>query len=298
MKRINYKTDFDFFLTLKTSEGTDVGFPSYDWKAYFYTYSRNNGFTASHIDGVCTNCYNDNGKIHIIADNHGLECGELKMDFIAIMPDGLFPDNKRKIFIPSSLGIVLVNGQGECPNKIDVQLMAPYIYTSAYKLARAAGFSGTEEEYIAYLNGFLREKEDFNIETLPHAEKISGTEKIPLSTGEYTQYATISQIWEGKEKPLEIIACNTSILNADIGKYYRYDTPLKDLYVKLPEIADTTTVQSIVLSFTTGDSPIVTISANADISYFNGYRIEPHTTYELNIMHNGIKWIVAYGKID
>lgn len=79
MKEINYKSDFDFILTLKTCNGADIGFPDYDWEANVFTVSNKNGFKVSCIGGVCTNCYNDEGRIHVVCDNHGLLPGELRL---------------------------------------------------------------------------------------------------------------------------------------------------------------------------------------------------------------------------
>ena len=95
----------------------------------------------------------------------------------------------------------------------------------------------------------------------------------------------------------EIIAANGEILNPETDRYYRFDNPVNNLSVVLPSISSLDSLKSIVLSFTTGDSPQVTITADVDIDYFSGYSIEANTSYELNIMFNGSKWIIAYGEV-
>lgn len=59
--KVNYKSDFDAILRLTDCEGNDLGWPKFDWKAKFYTFSLSNVFTASCIGGVTENCYNDGG---------------------------------------------------------------------------------------------------------------------------------------------------------------------------------------------------------------------------------------------
>lgn len=102
----------------------------------------------------------------------------------------------------------------------------------------------------------------------------------------------------GSQVAIESVSGET--LDAEANKYYRFDTPVNTLAVTLPNIPEEENprLKSIVLSFTTGDAPSVEISADADIEYFSGYSIEANTTYELNLMFNGSKWIVAYGVVE
>ena len=93
--------------------------------------------------------------------------------------------------------------------------------------------------------------------------------------------------------PIEVASGET--LTAKVGRYYRFDEEVNILEVTLPKVEETDRLKSLVLSFTTGDTPAVTITADSDIAYFSGYSIEPNTTYEINLMFNGTKWIVAYG---
>lgn len=126
MRNINYLSDFDLIVTLKTCDGTDIGFPDYDFKLFFYTYSKVNGFTASSIGGKYTNLYNDNGKIHVVFDNHKLGSGELKVDFTALLPNGLYPDGDKKLVVPQPLDVKLVRDKGDCIKDIDVEVIMPY----------------------------------------------------------------------------------------------------------------------------------------------------------------------------
>lgn len=96
-----------------------------------------------------------------------------------------------------------------------------------------------------------------------------------------------------------IVQANGTTLSAISNKYYRFDEPIEELTITLPTIEDTTKVQSFVVFFTTGDTPAITITSESnEVAYLSGYSIVPNTTYELNIMFNGLKWIVAHGTIN
>lgn len=126
----NYKSDFDVILRLKTCAGgveQDVGWPDYDWVAKFYTSSRENVFIASNVGGSATNCFNDNGNIHIVFDNHGLNPGVLKVEFYTELPNNIYPDGSQLVVSPQSLDVELVRGLGDCGTIADVQLLLPYI---------------------------------------------------------------------------------------------------------------------------------------------------------------------------
>lgn len=97
---------------------------------------------------------------------------------------------------------------------------------------------------------------------------------------------------------IEVITATGETLTTAVSRYYRFDEVVNTLNIKLPTITETNKVSNIVIAFTTGDAPAISITSdNKDISYFSGYSIEPNTTYELNIMFNGLKWIVAYGVV-
>lgn len=96
-----------------------------------------------------------------------------------------------------------------------------------------------------------------------------------------------------------IVVSNETTLNVENNTYYRFDNEVNTLNIVLPTINRTLNIESLILNFTTGTTPAVTISSsdNKTIAYFDGYSIVANTTYELNIMYNGSKWIVAYGII-
>lgn len=107
MQTVYYKSDFDFILELKDCRGMLLGVPEHDWIAKFYTTTKLNSYVASSIGGVLTNCFIDNGQIHVVMNNHGLGPGELQFDFIAELPDGKFPDGNRRLVNTGNLDIEL-----------------------------------------------------------------------------------------------------------------------------------------------------------------------------------------------
>lgn len=103
-----YKNDLDFILYLKDKEGNYLGFPNYDFTASFYTASKMNNFVAKKVGDELTNCFNDNGKLHIVMNNHGLSAGLLKVDFTFNIPDDIYPDGGKRVVVPKDLCINLV----------------------------------------------------------------------------------------------------------------------------------------------------------------------------------------------
>lgn len=127
MKRINYKSDFNFILRLLDCRGVEVGFPDYDWVARFWTGVKANAYEVSCIGGVCKNCYNDDGTIHVVVDNHHLSPGVLRVEFVAMLPDGIYPDGDERVAVPAPLDVELVRTAAPCPSSFEVEVILPYI---------------------------------------------------------------------------------------------------------------------------------------------------------------------------
>ena len=152
MQRINYKSDFDFILRLRDCKGDAVGFPGYDWEVRLWTpQNKANAYTAACRGGVCENCYNDNGEIHIVCDGHRLGLGQLCAELTVELPNGIYPDGYRKRVEPQLLGIELVNDAGDCPTEAQTEVAVAYAVIDAYDMAVASGYEGTREEYTASL---------------------------------------------------------------------------------------------------------------------------------------------------
>lgn len=127
MRKINYKSDFDFILKLTDCKGEAVGWPEFDWSAQLYTKSKANAYTVSCRGGVCANCFNDEGRIHVVVDSHRLGLGRLNVELKAELPNGIYPDGTQDEFSPQALDIELVAAAGDCGTEAEVEAMLPYI---------------------------------------------------------------------------------------------------------------------------------------------------------------------------
>lgn len=128
MKKINYKSDFDAVLKLKDAGGKEVPFPDCDWEAVFWTFSKSRVFRASCIGGECVNCIRENdGRFRVVFNGHGIGVGILKWEPHFKLPDTLFPDGVRDIYVPMPLDIELVTGAGDNPTTAEVEASLPLI---------------------------------------------------------------------------------------------------------------------------------------------------------------------------
>lgn len=155
MTKINYKSDFDFIAEVKAIGADDnkveIGFPQYDWEIVLTTGDccyNSRTYVASYKKGVVTNCYNDNGKIHIICDNHKLPVGQLQMEFRSFLPNANYPDGTQKVVATYDLDIELTT-ENTGITSAEVQIVLPFLYDSAYNQAVKGGYKGTQEEYYA-----------------------------------------------------------------------------------------------------------------------------------------------------
>ena len=110
--KINYQSDFDFLYTPIDCRGETVMFPApgVDWRVEFRTRDHCRTFTVSCVGGSCTNCFNDNGRIHVIAKDHGLTPGRLVGTMTLLNPNGIYPGGIQRIVDRQPVGIELVTG--------------------------------------------------------------------------------------------------------------------------------------------------------------------------------------------
>lgn len=155
MTKINYKSDFDFIAEIEAIGADDnkvaIGFPQYDWEIILTTGDccyNSRTYVVSYRKGVAINCYNDNGKIHIICDNHKLPVGQLQMEFRSFLPNSNYPDGTQKVVATYDLDIELTT-ENTGITSAEVQIVLPFLYDSAYNQAVKGGYQGSQEEYFA-----------------------------------------------------------------------------------------------------------------------------------------------------
>ena len=135
MSKINYKSDFDFTLRIyECTVGPDgqktrveMGFPTYDFEIRLYTTNRANAYICSKKGNKLQNCFNDEGKIHVVCDNHHLGKGVLHAEFTAFLPNNIYPDGSRKTVEVSHTVIELVDGSGDSPSIDDLKLTPAFV---------------------------------------------------------------------------------------------------------------------------------------------------------------------------
>lgn len=150
--KINYKSDFDFKVILKDHEGEVIGFPDVDFRGRVYTESAYKGYEFGRQGGRCRNCMVEDGQLRVICDNHGLAPGEVKVELTLELSDTDYNDGFRRVNDPLETNLLLTEGPGDDATEVDIQQTVPYVYISAWELARRSGYTGTEEEYIDFIN--------------------------------------------------------------------------------------------------------------------------------------------------
>ncbi len=148
MKQINYKSDFKFYPSF-TVNGNAVDIPTCDFDINLI--SSYEAFKASRRGDVYTNCKMVDSKLMIIADNHHLSVGIVKIEFNAYIPDADFADGSRRAVTIATDQIELVIGNGDEATDIDIQLALQYAVIDCYEIAQRYGYTGTKEEYYAAL---------------------------------------------------------------------------------------------------------------------------------------------------
>lgn len=119
---VTYRSDFKLRLRLYTADGVELGWPSCDWRAEFYTYSTANTYVASCIGGVCTNCSKDSdGVIRVVFNNHKLLPGVLKVRFTLELPDEEYPDASEQKTTLANLNVELVRSSDVCRCAQDIE---------------------------------------------------------------------------------------------------------------------------------------------------------------------------------
>ncbi|MCM1295676.1 MAG: hypothetical protein NC311_09055 [Muribaculaceae bacterium] len=161
MQEINYKSDFSLVLRLRDLAGHDIGWPEFDWTADFWTFPRARAFTASCIGGVCTNCLReDDGRIRVVFNGHGLTPGRLRAELTAQILDGSYPDRLRQTVQTAVLDTVLTAGETRGGDEEET-IMLPLVQgqqggSGACGCAPAA----TEEEVMQAVESLFKNEPD------------------------------------------------------------------------------------------------------------------------------------------
>lgn len=157
MRRINYKSDIPpLLLSLKVDE-KQITVPDCDFIVRFYIDGyEGRHYDCSHIGGVWSNCEpsEDGTKLVCYINNQRLGIGELCAEFHYISPDRRYSDGSKKSVVvigSTELGIELVEDNGDAVTEAAIDVTLPFIYRTAYEIARDHGYTGTAEDFYSAL---------------------------------------------------------------------------------------------------------------------------------------------------
>lgn len=157
MRRINYKSDIPpLLLSLKVDEN-QITVPDCDFIVRFYIEGyEGRHYDCSHIGGVWSNCEpsEDGTKLVCYINNQRLGIGELCAEFHYISPDRRYSDGSQKSVViigSTELGVELVEDNGDAVTEAAIDVTLPFIYRTAYEIARDHGYTGTAEDFYSAL---------------------------------------------------------------------------------------------------------------------------------------------------
>ena len=157
MRRINYKSDIPpLLLSLKVDE-KQITVPDCDFIVRFYIEGyEGRHYDCSRIGGVWSNCEpsEDGTKLVCYINNQRLGIGELCAEFHYISPDRRYSDGSQKsvvIIDSTELGVELVEDNGDAVTEAAIDVTLPFIYRTAYEIARDHGYTGTAEDFYSAL---------------------------------------------------------------------------------------------------------------------------------------------------
>ncbi len=122
MKKINYRNDFDMILRVKDAEGNDIGFPEYDFEAEFWAGVGACVYRAGRYGDKLKNCYDDQGQIHILFNDHSLGSGQLQCELTLYVPDERYGDGSRKAVYRKSFDIMLSPEESDVDQTLNAEI--------------------------------------------------------------------------------------------------------------------------------------------------------------------------------
>ena len=141
----NHKSDFDFILSIENVDG----FPNYDFDGFVHVVGHPfPRVQFSKRGGIIVNCYDDNGRIHVVCNKHKMMCGNIVVEYFAHLPNSIYPDQLQTLHTPIATDMYLVEGKGDEATPSEISVMLPYAVITDYDIAVAHGYTGTQEQYV------------------------------------------------------------------------------------------------------------------------------------------------------
>lgn len=155
MKKVNYKSDFDFIFKLTDCRGENIGWPSYDWTLKLWTSMKVNAYTVACKNNNCFNCQREGESIRVIVDEHGLTAGVLQGELTVLLADKLYPDNNKRIVVPVTSDIELVKEAVICQAPLTMEVAVPHELDNGISDNNAIGEPLTRDEIDAAIESVL-----------------------------------------------------------------------------------------------------------------------------------------------
>lgn len=249
MKRINYKSDFDFIakLTAKNANGesVEVGYPDYDFELIITSGATAiplRSFVASVIGGVVKNCYNDNGLLHVVCNNHNLNVGQLAIEFKSYIPYRIYPDGIQTIVTTQAMDIELVSTDSNT-DTVETELQLP-IHVMG---------EGGSPDLSKYLTKTYAEEVYAKTEDIP--EKVSELE----NDAEYVDAETL-------QEKIDAIGGGTSEKEILMMKAYLFD--FNGTYTQAQiESSFRVTFDELIQAIKNGHAVVITSSSDTNGNY-------------------------------
>lgn len=230
MKRINYKSDFSVIITPQNVNGEALtSFPEGDFRLVFECGGKK--YICGRRGNKYINCsMNSNGTLTCIFDNHGLLTGVLRMAAYIYTPNADYPDGTRTTVTTSkALEIELIDGDGDESTTFSAEMVMPFAVITAYQMAVAAGYTGTEEDWVQLMLKGTEIKDELSLRKVS-AEQLA-------NTGDFTNGGNIVNAGDISTQNLDatakvtassLEATSATVKNIDVtGKITFFDLAVK-----------------------------------------------------------------------
>lgn len=148
MKHIYYRNDFAVEVELFNFEGVKVPPPEWKWSIEFSDSIKK--YVCSLEKGNAE--VMDNGSVMCYLDNHNFYCGRLSCKFKEQIPNLSYLDGFQRVIRPTDIDVELWDKPSDNDGNVSVSVIPDYVIYDAWMIAKANGYSGTQEEFYDALN--------------------------------------------------------------------------------------------------------------------------------------------------
>ena len=148
MKHIYYRNDFAVEVELFNLEGVKVSPPEWQWSIEFSDSRKK--YVCSLEKGNAE--VMDDGSVMCYLDNHNFYCGRLSCKFKEQIPNLSYLDGFQRVIRPTDIDVELWDKPSDNDGNVSVSVIPDYVIYDAWNIAKANGYSGTQEEFYNALN--------------------------------------------------------------------------------------------------------------------------------------------------